>query len=207
MGRNMSDVQKCENKIFDIQTITKSIPNLKKIIFIARGPVYLYDIGYGVVDSGGKPLNYHFKDFFAKNSSYNQKEKFFEVLEDTFKQYNKNNKFDFYYLLENPELGFSPKNCMIRPFNIFPSECKINYEAYIARSGEYINRVETIGSEYPNITILDPKGLYCDDKYCYAIKDGKMLYADDDHHSIDGSTMQAKYFMKDIFNGGDIGDK
>jgi len=32
-----------------------------------------------------------------------------------------------------------------------------------------------------------------------ANKDGKMLYADDDHHSTDGTIIQAKYFMKDIF--------
>lgn len=27
----------------------------------------------------------------------------------------------------------------------------------------------------------------------------KILYADDDHHSVDGSVLQAKYFEKDIF--------
>jgi len=199
MGKNMSDVQKCENKILNIQTIIRSIPNLKKVILVTRGPCYIYDIGYGVVDSGGKPLNYHFKEFFTKKTSYNQKEKFFEVLENTFKFFDKDQNIKYYYLLENPELGFSPKNCMERPFGLFSSKCKINYEDYIARAGQYRNKVENIGKKYPDITILDPKGLYCDDKYCYAIKDGKMLYADDDHHSIDGSIIQAKYLMKDIF--------
>ena len=72
-------------------------------------------------------------------------------------------------------------------------------EDYIARAGEYRSRVKQMSKKYQNITILDPKDLYCDNKYCYAIKDGKMLYADDDHHSIDGTKIQAKYFMNKIF--------
>ena len=198
MGKNMVDVKKCENKILDMNTVIKSIPNLKKIIFVTRGPCYMYDIGYGIVDGGGKPYNYHFKEFFSHRISYDQKEEFFEVLENTFKQYNNNNQFDFYYLLEDPELGFSPKNCMERPFGLFPSECKLKFTDYMARAGEYRNRVKKLGKKYPNIHILDPKDLYCDDSYCYAVKNGKMMYADDDHHSIAGSIIQAVYFKKDI---------
>ena len=37
-----------------------------------------------------------------------------------------------------------------------------------------------------------------DNSYGYAIKDGKILYADDDYHSVDGSTIQAQYLIKDI---------
>ena len=207
MGKNMADVQKCEKKILDIHTIINGIPNLKKVIFVTRGPVYMYDIGYGVVDSGGKPLNYHFKDFFINKTKYNQKEKFFDVLKNTFNKYDKNNKFDFYYLLENPELGFSPKNCRERPFSLFSSECKLSYEDYIDRAGEYRNKIKEISPKYSHVGILDPKDLYCNDKYCFVIKDDKMLYADDDHHSIDGSVIQAKYFIDKMFREGNIGDK
>jgi len=198
MGKNIADIKKCEKKILDIQAVIKQIPKLQKVIFATRGTEYMNDIGYGIVDDGGKPLNYHFKEFFTNKTFYNQKEKFFKVLENTFRQYNKNHKFDFYYLLEDPELGFSPKNCMERPFNIFPSACKLKFTDYITRAGEYRKRIRQVSKKYPNIHILDPKDLYCDNSYCYAVRDGKMLYADDDHHSIDGSVMQAKYFIKDI---------
>jgi len=198
MGKNLSDVQKCEKKILDMQTVLNNIPKLKKVIFVTRGPCYMYDIGYGIVDGGGKPDNYHFKNFFTNRTSYDQKEQFFDVVENTFKQYNDNNTFNFYYLLEDPELGFSPKNCMERPFGLFPSECKLKFTDYITRAGEYRSNIKKISTKYLNIHLLDPKDLYCDNSYCYAIKNGKMLYADDDHHSIDGSDVQAKYFMKDI---------
>jgi hypothetical protein len=32
------------------------------------------------------------------------------------------------------------------------------------------------------------------------MRDEKMLYADDDHHSVDGSIIQAKYFIDKIFS-------
>jgi peptidoglycan/LPS O-acetylase OafA/YrhL len=197
MGKNIVDIQKCEKKIRNIYTVIKQIPNLKKVIFITRGPVYMHDIGYGIVDSGGKPLNYHFKDFFINKNHYNQKGNFLEVLKKTFYYFSKK-PFDFYYLLENPELGFSPKNCNERPFNILPSVCKLRFSDYIARAGEYRTQIQKISAQYSNINLLDPKDLYCDNSYCYAIKDGIMLYSDDDHHSSDGSLLQAKYFIKNI---------
>ena len=160
----------------------------------------MYDIGYGIVDSGGKPLNYHFKKFFKTTTSpYNQTENFFEVVEKTFDYFNKK-PYAFYYLLENPELGFSPKNCMERSFNIFPSACKIKFSNYMARAKKYRTQIKKISKKYPNTHILDPKNLYCDNSYCYAVKNTKMLYADDDHQSIDGSNIQAKYFIKNIIN-------
>ena len=102
--------------------------------------------------------------------------------------------------MENPELGFSPKNCMIRPFDLFPNNCRLPLDSYLNRAGEYRNFIYKLSDKYKNINILDPKDMYCDDKYCYAIKDGKMLYADDDHHSIDGSLEQAKYFINNLFS-------
>ncbi len=200
MGKDFSDVIKCKNKIKNFRTVINGIPGLEKVLFITRGPCYIYDIGYGVVDGGEKPSNYHFEEFFINSTAYNQKEKFFEVVERTFKQYNDNNKFDFYYLLEDPELGFSPKNCMERPFGLFPTQCKINYKDYMARAGEYRRMILKFAEKYQNIHILDPKNLYCDGSYCYAVKGNKMLYADDDHHSVDGSYLQAEYFIKEIMH-------
>ena len=200
MGKNLKDVEQCQEKIDNIYKFIKTMPNLKKVILVTRGTVYMNDIGYGVVDNEGKPLNYHFKDFFTHKTSYDQKEMFLKVLGNTFKSFEQNKNIDFYYLLENPELGFLPKNCIERPFQVFPTQCKLKYRDYIKRAGEYRNKVYATKKKYPALTILDPKDLYCDDSYCYAVKNGKMLYADDDHHSVDGSIMQAEYFIDKIVN-------
>ena len=197
MGKNIKDLGKCKDKINNIYKLIKNFKNIEKVIFITRMG-YIYDIGYGLIDNGGKPWNYHFEEYFTNKDIYNQKETFFNVVENTFLNFNK--KQNFYYLLENPELGFSPKTCLSRPFNIFEINCKLPYSDYIKRAGEYRQFIYKISNKYKDITLLDPKDLYCDKEYCYAIKYDKMLYADDDHHSIDGSLIQAKYFINDIFS-------
>ena len=199
MGKSIKDIEKCQVKIDDMYNIVNNLKNINKIVFVTRGPVYMYDLGYGVVDSGGKALNYHFQGFFENRNTYNQENTFFKVLETSLKYFDQRG-LEFYYLIENPELGFSPKNCMIRPYGIVSSDCKLSIEEYLNRASSYRDFIYRIVKKYPKIKLLDPKKLYCDKKYCYAIKNKKMLYADDDHHSLDGSHEQAKYFEKKIFN-------
>jgi hypothetical protein len=199
MGENNQDILVCQNKIDNIYNLLNSTLDIKKIIFTTRMG-YIYDSGFGIEAIGNKKWNYHFEEYFINKNIYNQKETFFEVLENTFKYFNSKEKYKFYYLMANPELGFNPENCMVRPFKLFSSTCKLKIDEFINRQKEYRNFVYTISKKYKNIIILDPKNLYCDDKYCYAIIDGKMMYADDDHHSIEGSIIQAKYFESKIFN-------
>lgn len=199
MGKNIQDLKECEKKIDIAYKIIGSSLNIEKVIFTSRMG-YMYDVGFGIVDDGGKPWNYHYDSFFKNISQYNQKEEFFQVVEKTFSFFDNNKKINFYYLMENPELGFSPRNCVERPFGLFEVNCKLPLNDYINRSKEYREFIYELSKKYKSINILDPKDMYCDDKYCYAIKDGKMLYADDDHHSLDGSLEQAQYFNKLIFS-------
>ena len=57
------------------------------------------------------------KKFFEDKKNYN----FFDVLEKTFLSY-----------------GFSPKNCMIRPFNLFSNTCRLD------RASEYRHFISKI---------------------------------------------------------------
>lgn len=199
MGKNGNDLNQCKKKIDTTYELINSKLDIQKVILTTRMG-YMYDIGFGLVDSGGNAWNYHFENFFEIKQDYNQKENFFTVLEKTFLYFENNKNIDFYYLMENPELGFSPKICMVRPFDLFPNNCRLTLESYLKRSGEYRDFIYDLSKKYKNISILDPKDMYCDDKYCYAIKDNKMLYADDDHHSLDGSLEQAKYFIKRVID-------
>ena len=199
MGKTISELNICKEKIENIYKLINTNLNIEKVILTTRMG-YMYDMGFGEVDGGNKPYNYHFKSFFESKQNYNQKQNFFDVVENTFLYFDDNKKIKFYYLMENPELGFSPKNCMIRPFDLFPNNCRLTLESYLNRAGEYRDFIYTLSKKYKDINILDPKDMYCDDKYCYAIRNNKMLYADDDHHSIDGSLEQAKYFINNLFS-------
>ena len=197
MGTDINDLNQCKQKINSIYQLINSNLDIQKVIMTTRMG-YMYDIGFGVVDDGGKPWNYHFEEFFSNPNDYDQKQNFFEVVENTFVYFNSNKKMKFYYLMENPELGFSPKNCMDRPFGLFKNHCRLTVNSYLNRAGEYRNFIYNLAKKYDNISVLDPKDIYCDDKFCYAIRDNKMLYADDDHHSIEGSLKQAEFFIKDL---------
>ncbi|MBD3807648.1 MAG: hypothetical protein IE880_02905, partial [Epsilonproteobacteria bacterium] len=78
------------------------------------------------------------------------------------------------------------------------SDCKIEVKAFDTRMDEYKKRIQKIAAKYSNVVVLDTKDTFCDSKFCYAVKNDKMLYADDDHLSVDGSNYQAKYFINRI---------
>ncbi len=57
----------------------------------------------------------------------------------------------------------------------------------------YINKkLSTLPS---NIEIINPVTEFCDQKYCYAIKDYQSLYFDDDHMSVTGATIVADMIL------------
>lgn len=197
MGKNL---QECDefigmiSSIYDLINKLHRINKLEAVIFITRGPKYMYDIGFGSIDDGIINIGYKFKDYFNNKKNYNQKEKFFEVVLKTFK-YFENGKIKVYYLLENPELGFLPWNCVQRPYGIFKPKCKIKYDEYLKRMGEYRIGILKISKKFKYVTVLDPEELFCDKEYCYAVRQGKVMYADDDHLSMDGSKVLAEYLV------------
>ncbi len=200
MGMTLDDIKTCKANISNIYAVLDNLPNLEKIIFTTRVPCYIYGIGYGIVDgSDNLPFTEEprFKEFFTDKKNWKPKEQFFEGIERLFNKYN-NSNIELFYLIENPELGFAPKLYIKRPFNIFKSLNSVPYADYIKRAGEYRNFVYKLQKKYNRVHILDPKDLFCDDENCYAFRYGKMLYADDDHHSVEGSIIQAKYFINEI---------
>jgi hypothetical protein len=139
-----------------------------------------------------------YKEYFNDKENWKQKEQFLRSIESLFDRFN--NKKDLYFVLENPDLDFSLDICMKRPFDIFytKSVCGLKYGSYMKRFKEYRDYIYKVSKKYKDVTIFDPEDLYCDEEYCYAIRYGTLLYRDDDHHSIDGSKVQAKYFLNNI---------
>jgi peptidoglycan/LPS O-acetylase OafA/YrhL len=163
-----------------------------KIFLFSRGPKYIEKKGFGKVDNENS----------IKNLSYfnnlEHEEQFWLNVFNTMEYFSKENT-EIYIVLENPELGFVPKNyCINRPFKFFEKECKLDYNEYIERMRKYKSKMMNLAKNYNNIHVIDIEQAFCDKNYCYGIKDGKMLYSDDDHLSIDGSIHQAKFILKKI---------
>jgi hypothetical protein len=47
------------------------------------------------------------------------------------------------------------------------------------------------------LNTFDPLPFLCDDQWCYAVKDGKVLYSDHQHLTLDGSMFFADKFRID----------
>ncbi|MDD5405350.1 MAG: acyltransferase family protein [Sulfurovaceae bacterium] len=196
LGRSETERIKCHLKSTDIyKFISKLHP--QKVIFISRGLKYITRQGFGEIDNEESIANL---SFGTPLSNQKYQEKFYENIDDIFSFFGKNN-IELYFVLENPELGFSPKECMQRPFGIFtPRKCSISLDSYEKRMRSYNATIYLISKKYQNVHILDPKNSFCDNKECHAIKNGKILYTDDDHLNIEGSIVQARGLIGQMFN-------
>ena len=60
---------------------------------------------------------------------------------------------------------------------------------------KYLEIVMPILREFPTVKVLDPIPLLCDDDYCWAVKENKMLYIDSHHLSVEGAVYLAEHLQ------------
>ena len=58
---------------------------------------------------------------------------------------------------------------------------------YEARSGAVREKLKALAEKDQRITLLDSAEAFCDEIYCYAAREGKAFYFDDNHPSVDGA--------------------
>jgi peptidoglycan/LPS O-acetylase OafA/YrhL len=89
------------------------------------------------------------------------------------------------FIFDIPELEFEPVACINRPWRLngqmakFP--CAVPRTLVDSRHQKYREIVTQILSEFPDVKVLDPLSVLCDEMYCWAIKENKMLYRDNNH--------------------------
>jgi peptidoglycan/LPS O-acetylase OafA/YrhL len=72
-------------------------------------------------------------------------------------------------------------------------EPKLKYLESLMEFNQFIKKLDN-----PNINLIDLENIFCDEIWCYSIKDGKILIADDDHPSLKGAEMINDLIMKEI---------
>lgn len=93
------------------------------------------------------------------------------------------------FVIDVPELGFDPRSCV----NVLPlrsrvkTPCAVPRDVVENRNREYRALVKKVFEDFPTVQVFDPVPHLCDAEYCWAMKDGKMLYRNDDHLSMAGS--------------------
>lgn len=199
MGKNLPAVEECDKKINQIYDTLNKLVNLKKVIFIARGSIYIDEKGYGTAESYYEQTVPKYRSYYYQKEKYNPAIEYFSSLEQSVKFFQSKN-IETYLILENPELGISPATCVNRPYNISSKLCRVRYNNYRERMKTYRTNIEILKRKYPALTLLDPGKFLCDATWCYAKKDGKLLYSDDDHLSIYGSKYIAEKLINQIVN-------
>lgn len=100
-------------------------------------------------------------------------------------------------VIDNPLMDFDPATCVPRPSSVTAvrQPCAIPRAKYEAEAGPYRKKVEEVARRYPSVKIWDMAKLLCDEQFCWAMKDGKMLYnRDGTHLSVLGSRWLAEHF-------------
>lgn len=198
-GRNEKEVLQCQEKISQIMQVLKLDTRVEKIIIATRGPVYINgevkggftekSVAESLTSLNMRNVNKLTYDMYT--SSFNKTmaslDKIMHVRE-------------VYYLLENPELDFLPKEVVYRPFDYFDMpENRNTMESglYLKRMSVYKEGIESIKSK--KLHVLDPLPAMCEKEQCHSVIDGGFLYADDDHFSVFGAEYIANYFKNDIW--------
>jgi len=93
------------------------------------------------------------------------------------------------FVLDVPELGFDPHQCLRRPDGLSRSKalCGISEDQYEQRREGYRSLLQSIARRYPEVDLWDPKSQLCHHGFCSALTTTEILYQDDDHLTEQGS--------------------
>ena len=164
------------------------INSLETVIFAFRGPLYLLGKGFGsapaerehdvvleAADNRQRGLTQAQLFSFGVSGSI-----------DVFERANKR----VVMVLDNPELGFDITDCIFdKPFHPKLTDCRIPRSAVEARQQEYRAAIDGLRLRHPNLVVFDTLPLFCDEQFCYGIKDHHVIYQDNNHIGIYGSRL------------------
>ena len=99
-----------------------------------------------------------------------------------------------------PILSFDPRACIKRAgvaSSATRSPCAMPRAEVDAQSPQNERIVAALLREFPSVELFRTIPHLCDDKYCWAMKDGNMLYRDKDHLSYEGDLYIGKKFAEE----------
>lgn len=101
-----------------------------------------------------------------------------------------------------PELGFSPRRCVARPLarEHDGERCAIKRQSVEERQRDYRTSAALVLKDFPEVRTFDPNDLLCDDRFCHALRDGELLYRDDDHLNAFGAGLVLQEMAKRLFS-------
>lgn len=187
--------QNCNKHAEQFFSLAINLRSIKTVILSMLGEAYL--IGYR--DLGSSPDN-----FVKTNSLRNPHFTNAEILEDslfsTFSLLTEAKK-NVIFIISVPMLDFDPASCVdARPWKISSSKkrspCAMLQSKTAIHLDEYKKIIYKVAKKFPIVKIWDTTKELCDGTYCWAMKDGEMLYRDSVHLSTVGSKYVSERLLK-----------
>ena len=111
-----------------------------------------------------------------------------------------NAKKNIVVVIDNPHLPFQPSSCVDRPYGFFSEYNQCKFKRVINDTYAAINWYKKILYnvivDYKNVKVVDLAAVFCDGEFCYAKKNGHVLYKDVEHLSVYGSLLAAHAIME-----------
>jgi peptidoglycan/LPS O-acetylase OafA/YrhL len=165
----------------------------RNTILVARYAYYAHGSGFGPADTAGRrPRSIHIQmqGHPARTDTADYATVMADGLEATLKRLSSGSATRVHLLLQPPELGFDPRNCLTFGLRVREAHaCTIAKSEVLARQQAYRRSIEGVLSRHPEVAVADPMRVLCDAQSCMASASGKILYRDDDHLSLDGAAL------------------
>jgi peptidoglycan/LPS O-acetylase OafA/YrhL len=184
----------CGGMMTEVLNFVLANPSITTVILTSRDPFYRLPMAQNEKDLArlGDPTS---DSFMAKYA---------QAMRDTLGRLETAGK-KVIFAFDVPGLDFDPKGCVnLRPLRLASEDtratCAIPRSQFEARTAFFRSIVGPILKDFPKVRVFDPSRYLCDKEYCWAMKDGKMLYRDDNHVSLGGARTLAGPFAADALN-------
>lgn len=174
----------CDNINIDINRALKTIKTIKYVFIASKWNMYGADKNSLMKDEKGEKLSLaetrisfeqQFDDLLKKVSDMNLN---VIVLTQVPKMHPVAKKY-------NDKINL-PLTKIINPYDKNKNYNLIDLQEYLDMTAYNNQAIRKIASKYKNVSIFDPIDHMCDDKFCYSIREGNVLYLNDGHLNILG---------------------
>jgi peptidoglycan/LPS O-acetylase OafA/YrhL len=95
-------------------------------------------------------------------------------------------------VLDVPILPFNPRSCISLPIRQ-GIDCTFPKERLVAQRESYEKELRQAALNYTNVSFVDPANVLCSTSECYGLRNGKVLYTDPNHLSLEGARLVGEY--------------
>ena len=163
--------------------------SIKVVLLVSRGPIYLTGNGFGRLKESRKEGG----TGIPEDSESLRVQTFKEALSRTIAALTAAGK-QIVLVQDVPELGFRAEDCVVgRPLSLRPPRvpCSVSRTDVDRRNARYHGILRELAERFPSVALFDASRFLCDQERCVAMADGKLLYSDGDHLSLEGSKLLA----------------